>query len=58
MLISHKRKRYLLSSCVTSAYINALETMAQTEKQQEKVPRFAKNNLVRIIVGQTVDKRK
>ena len=34
---SHKRKRYLLSSCVTSTYINALETMAQTEKQQEKV---------------------
>ncbi len=35
--ISRKRKGNVLSSCVTLAYINALETMAQTEKQQEKV---------------------
>ena len=28
----------MLSSCVTPAYMNVLETMALTEKQQEKVP--------------------
>ena len=35
--ISYKRKGNVLSSCVTSVYMNALETMALTEKQQEKV---------------------
>ena len=35
--ISRKHKRNLLSSCVTSAYMNALEEMALTEKQQKKV---------------------
>ena len=35
--ISRKRKGNVLNSCVTPAYINALETMALTEKQQEKV---------------------
>ena len=30
-------KGNVLSSCVTPAYMNALETMALTEKQQEKV---------------------
>ena len=27
----------MLSPCVTPAYVNAVETMALTEKQQEKV---------------------
>ncbi len=35
--ISRKRKGNVLSSCATPAYMNALETMALTEKQQEKV---------------------
>ena len=35
--ISRKRKGNMLSSCVTPAYMNGLETMAQTEKQQDKV---------------------
>ena len=35
--ISHKRKGNVLSSCVTPAYMIGLETMALTEKQQEKV---------------------
>ena len=35
--ISRKGKGNVLSLCVTSAYVNALETMALTEKQQEKV---------------------
>ena len=33
--ISRKRKGNVLSSCVTPAYTNALETMALTEKQQK-----------------------
>ena len=37
MRISRKRKITLHSSCVTLAYMNALETMALTEKQQKKV---------------------
>ena len=35
--ISRKRKGNVLSSCVTSAYMNALETTAVTENKQEKV---------------------
>ena len=35
--ISRKRKGYVLSSCVSPAYMNTLEMMALTEKQQEKV---------------------
>ena len=34
---SRKRNGNALSSCVTPACINGLETMALTEKQQEKV---------------------
>ena len=37
MRISRKRKRNVFSLCVTSAYMNALETMALTEKQQKKI---------------------
>ena len=45
--VSCKRKGNVLSSCVTPKYMNALETMALTEKQQkvkvcEKQP--GKNN--------------
>ena len=35
--ISHKRKGNMLSMCVTPAYMNALDTRAVTEKQQEEV---------------------
>ena len=35
--ISHKCKGNVLSSCISSANMNALETMALTEKQQETV---------------------
>ena len=35
--ISCKRKGNVLSSCVTLAYVNALEMLALREKQQEKV---------------------
>ena len=35
--ISCKRKGNVLSSYVTSANMNALETIALTEKQQEKI---------------------
>ena len=35
--LSRKHTGNVLSSCVTPAYTNALETMALTEKQQEKV---------------------
>ena len=34
--ISRKRNGNVLSVCITPAYMNALETMALTEKQQEK----------------------
>ena len=46
--------------CVSSAYMNALETMALTEKQQEKVQVCeGKNNSVSIMLGvKTADKEK
>ena len=57
--ISGKRKGNVLSSCVTPAYMIALETTAPTEKNTGEGTRFAKNNLVRIIVGVTrADNRK
>ena len=50
--ISHKRKGNVLSSCVTPAYMNALQTTALTEKQQEEIQICEKQKqLVRIIVG-------
>ena len=33
--MSRKRRGNVLNSCVTPAYMNVLETMALTEKQQE-----------------------
>ena len=48
--------------CLTTAYMNTLEPMAQTEKQHEKVQvceRKNHNNAVSIIVGvKRADKRK
>ena len=41
----------MCSALVTPAYINALETMALREKQQEKVQVCVNKNLIRIIVG-------
>ena len=35
--ISRKHKGNVLSSCVTTEYMNALATMALIEKEQEKV---------------------
>jgi len=55
--ISRRLKRNVLSSYVTPAYMTALETMALTQKQQEKV-RVCETNLVGIIVGvKRADKR-
>ena len=55
--ISRKRKGNVLSSCITLAYMNALETMALTEKQHGKV-QVCEHNLIRIIVGvKRADKR-
>ena len=45
--ISRKSKGNLLSSCVTPVYMNALATIAVTEKQPEKV-QVCENYLVRI----------
>ena len=47
--ISRKAKGNVLSSCGTSSYLNGLEAMALTEKQQEKV-QVCENNLVRKIM--------
>ena len=47
---SRTRKGNVLSPCVTPAYISAFETVALTEKPQEKV-QVCQNNPVRIIVG-------
>ena len=48
----------MLSSCVTPSYMNALWTMALTGNNR-KGPRFAKNNLIRIIMEvKRADKRK
>ena len=48
----------VLSTGVTLAYINGLDTMALTEKQQEKLQVY-ENNPVRIIVGaKRVDKKR
>ena len=49
--ISLKRKGNILSSCVTPAYMNALETMALIEKFNRRRSRFAKTTMVRTIVG-------
>ena len=59
--LSRKRKGNVLSSCVTPARMNALEMMALTEKQQEKVQvcKMLSSKTVRIIVGLKIhDKRK
>ena len=56
--ISRKRKGNVLSPCVIPAYMNGLETMALTEKQQEKI-QVCEKLPGKIIVGvKTADKRK
>ena len=56
--ISRKPKTNVFISCVTPAYMNALEPMTLTEKQQEKV-HVCENNLVRRIDGvKRADKRR
>ena len=42
--ITCKRKGNMLSSYVTPAYMNALETMALTEKQQKKAQVYEKKS--------------
>ena len=55
---SRKVKGNVLSSCVTPAYMNAIETMTLTDKQEEKVQVY-ETNLVRRIVGvKRADKRR
>ena len=48
--ISCKRRGNMLNSCITSAFMNALDTMALTEKQAGKV-QVCENNLIINIVG-------
>ena len=48
--ISRKLKENVLSSCKTPAYVYGLESMAMTEKQQEKL-QVCENNWVRRIAG-------
>ena len=55
--ISRIRKGNVFSSYATPASMNALETIAQTEKQQEPV-QVCKNNLVRTDVGIKLDDRR
>ena len=56
--ISRKLKGKVISLCITSAYLCSLETMAMTEKQQEKL-QVCKNNWVRRIAGvKRVDNRR
>ena len=48
----------MLSSCLTQAYIYGIETMAMTEKQQEKL-QVCENNRGRRIAGvKRIDKRR
>ena len=47
--ISRKPKGNVLSSCGTSSYLNGLDAMALTEKQQKV--QVCENNLVRKIMG-------
>ena len=48
--VSHKSKGNVFGSCVIPAYMNALETMALTDKQLQKV-KVCENNLVCRIDG-------
>ena len=48
--ISRKLKGKVLSSCITPAHLHGLETMAMTEKQQEKL-QVCENNWVRRFAG-------
>ena len=56
--ISHKHERNVLSSCITPAYMNAPETMALTEKQQEKVQVCGKQPDKKILGIKRDDKRR
>ena len=56
--ISRKQKGKVLNSCITSSCIYGLETMAMTDKQQNKLQVF-ENNWVRRIAGvDRIDKRR
>ena len=56
--ISRKLKGNILNSCITPAYLDGLEIMAMTEKQQERL-QVCENNWVRRIVGvKRIDKRR
>ena len=55
--MSRKRKRNVLSSCVTPAYRNALMTIALAEKQL-KVQDCEKKLVIIIVGAKRADKRK
>ena len=48
----------MLCLCVTPAYMNALETLTLTEKQQEKVPVCEGNLVNRILCVKRADTRR
>ena len=56
--ISRKYTGNMLSSCFTPAYMNALQTMALTEKQQEKVEVCEKHPSKKIVGFKRADKKK
>ncbi len=56
--ISRRLKEKVLMSCATSVYLYGLETMALTERQQQRLQVW-ENNWVRRIVGvKRVDRRR
>ena len=56
--ISQKLKGKVLNSCITPAYLYGLETMAMTEKQQQRL-QVCENNWVRRIAGvKRINKRR
>ena len=56
--ISRRREGNMLSSCVTPAYSNALETIPLTQKQPEKVQVCEKQPGKTILGVKRADKRK
>ena len=56
--ISRKPKGKVFNSCIALAYLHGLETIAMTEKQQERL-QVCENNWVRKIArGKGIDKRR
>ena len=56
--ISGKLKGKVLNSCTTPVYLYGLETMAMTEKQQERLELYENNWVGRIAGVKRIDKRR